>query len=195
MAGQVKTVKPTTSQNNQHPGKACITMAERAIFPCCSWNWLPADISARLIGFHPLALIPPGTLAEDKRADLGSADGAHLLGLHGENFLLEILKRLLQQVLAQADGEVRPRAFDDAAQLVGGMTQSVGDGIRIIHGHQQGVDFIHVRQQALGFVGISFAQNDPGSAGAVLPAFQPFRADRWSIPPPSPLAVAKADRG
>lgn len=69
------------------------------------------------------------------------------------------LERFLQSLLAEAGGEVAARAFDDGADNVGGAAQAAGDGVRVINGDEEVVDFVHRFEKALGFGGVIVADD------------------------------------
>ena len=81
------------------------------------------------------------------------------LVFHPRELIGEFLQRFLQVLLAQAQCQVGAGAFDDAAHQVGLPPQAVGDGVRVIHGHQHIVDIIHGIQQAFSIFRVTHAQD------------------------------------
>src|SRR5215208_6733909 len=53
--------------------------------------------------------------------------------------------------------------FDDAAYQVGLPAKSICDGVRIVYGHQNRVNFIHMTEQAFGFLRITGSHNIEGA--------------------------------
>ena len=66
---------------------------------------------------------------------------------------------LFEMLASQAEGHVAARLLDDAARQVRLPAQTVGDGVRIVHRDQHGVDVVHDRKQAFGLLRVSVPQN------------------------------------